>query len=98
MRIFNSVSFWIVFWSALLSCFIGSFTHWIFGLIFFLILTGKTILIGLIMDTVSGSLEYHHDRQDDRMKKTMESIRYLKESGSSAASNIRSNINERFIK
>jgi hypothetical protein len=77
MRITESVSFWIIVISALIGLFIGSFTHWIIGVIVFVLLAGKAAMIGLILDTISGSLSYHHDRQDLRMKKTMESLRYL---------------------
>jgi hypothetical protein len=73
MRITQSVSFWIIVFSAILGFIVGQL-HWILGVLFFLILAGKTAMIGLILDTVSGSLEYHHDRQDSRMKKIFESI------------------------
>lgn len=85
---FRSVSFWILFWSALIGLIVGSYTHWIVGTILFFIIAGKTLMIGLVMDTISTSLEYHHDRQDERMKKTMESIKYLTKTSFSAGSNI----------
>lgn len=77
MKLTQSVSFWILVFSAIIGCIIGSFTHWIVGLIIFLLLAGKAAIIGLVLDTISGSLTYHHDRQDLRMKKTLESIRFL---------------------
>lgn len=73
----HTVSFWIFFWSALIGLVVGSFTHWIFGVIIFFLFVGKTMMIGLIMDVISGSLTYHHNREDLRMKKTLESMRYL---------------------
>ena len=78
MRIFSSVSFWILVFCLLFACFIGSFTHWIAGLIVFIVAVSKTALIGLILDTISGSLEYHHNRQDARAKKSIESLIFLK--------------------
>ena len=77
MRITESVSFWIIIFSLLIACLIGNFTHWIVGLIVFCIIAGKAAIIGIVVDTVNGGLEYHHDRQDLRMKKTLASIRYL---------------------
>jgi len=77
MRLTDSVSFWIVVWSAVIGLLVGQI-HWILGVIVFFLFVGKTAIIGLIMDTISGSLEYHHDRVDARAKKKMESIAYLK--------------------
>lgn len=71
----RTVSGWIVIFVGILSLILGSMTHWILGLIFFLVLCGKTLWIGLIMDTISGTAKYHHDRQDERVKKTLQSIR-----------------------
>jgi len=82
MGIFYSVSFWIVFFSLILSCLIGSFTHWIIGTVFFFILAGKALIVGLILDTISGSLKYHHDRNDDRVKKEIASLMLFKAAGS----------------
>jgi len=78
MRLTESVSFWILIFSLFIGCLIGSFTHWIVGTIIFLLLAGKSAIYGLVMDTISGSLEYHHDREDMRAKKKMESLAYLK--------------------
>jgi len=78
MKLTNSVSFWILIFSLLIGCLIGSFTHWIVGTIIFLLLAGKSAIYGLVMDTISGSLEYHHDREDARAKKKMESMAFLK--------------------
>lgn len=80
MVLFQSVSFWIILFSALIGFTIGSFTHWIVGLIFFLLLAGKTAVIGLVLDTISGSLKYHHDRQDIRARKSIASIMFFKAS------------------
>ena len=74
----HSVSFWIVFWSALIALFIGSFTHWIFGTIIFFLLAGKALIIGIELDTISGSLRYHHDREDDRAKRIIATKAYLR--------------------
>lgn len=73
-----SVSFWIVLFSLIIGCIIGSFTHWIVGTVIFFLFAGKSLIIGLIMDTISGSLRYHHDRQDDRAKKTIASLMLFK--------------------
>jgi len=77
MRMFESVSVWIIIFSLIIACFIGSFTHWIIGVIVFIVIAGKAALIGIILDTISGSLEYHHDREDDRVSKTLDSVRFM---------------------
>ena len=77
MRITESMSFWVIVFSLLIAIFIGYNTHWILGVIVFVLLAGKTAIISIIVDTINGGLEYHHDRQDRRMKRTLESIRYL---------------------
>lgn len=41
-------------------------------------MAGKALIFGIVLDTISGSLEYHHDRQDLRAKKKMESLAFLK--------------------
>ena len=76
MKITSSVSFWIIVWSALIGLLVGQI-HWILGVIVFFLIAGKAAIFGLILDTISGSLEYHHDRTDDRMRKTLESIRFM---------------------
>lgn len=78
MRATQSVSFWILIFSAIIGLLVGQI-HWLLGVFVFVVLAGKAAIFGLILDTISGSLEYHHDRQDARMKKTMESIKYLTE-------------------
>lgn len=78
MKLTNSVSFWIIVFSLIFACFIGSFTHWIVGVILFFMVAGKAAIFGIIMDTISGSLEYHHDREDDRAKKIIATKAYLK--------------------
>lgn len=82
MRITESVSFWIIIFSFIIALLIGSFTHWIVGVIIFVLLVGKSAFIGIILDTISSSLEYHHDRQDERAKKSIASIMFLKASKS----------------
>lgn len=77
MRLTESMSFWVIIFSLLIALFIGYNTHWILGVIVFVLLAGKTAIISIIVDTINGGLEYHHDRQDLRMKKTLASIRYL---------------------
>ena len=72
-----SVCSWILIFSLTIACVVGSFTHWIIGVIVFFMIAGKALIYGLVMDTISDSLKYHHDRQDSRAKKTMESIRFL---------------------
>lgn len=74
MGLLYTVSFWVIFISLILSCIIGHFTHWIIGTVIFFLLTGKTLIVSLIMDTISSSLKYHHDRQDERVKKTISSL------------------------
>lgn len=74
MRITNSVSFWIIVISVIIGCLIGSVTHWVIGMIIFFLIAGKSAIIGIILDTISGGLEYHHDRQDMRVKKTIASL------------------------
>ena len=78
MRLTNSVSFWTVVFSFLFACFIGSFTHWIVGTVIFFMVAGKALIFGIILDTISGSLEYHHDREDERAKKTIASLMFFK--------------------
>ena len=82
MRLTESVSFWILVFSLLIGCLVGSFTHWIVGTIIFFLLAGKTAIIGLILDTISGSLKYHHDRQDIRAQKSIASLLLFKSSQS----------------
>jgi hypothetical protein len=82
MKITESVSFWIIIFSLIIALIIGSFTHWIVGVIIFVLLVGRSALIGIILDTISSSLEYHHDRQDERAKKSIASIMLLKASRS----------------
>ena len=82
MRITESVSFWILVFSAIIGCLIGSFTHWIVGVVIFVLLAGKSAMIGLVLDTISSSLEYHHDRQDLRAKKSIASLLLFKASRS----------------
>lgn len=77
MRLIESVSFWIILFSAIIGLLVGQI-HWILGVIIFFLIAGKSAIYGLVMDTISGSLEYHHDRQDMRAKKKMESLAYLK--------------------
>ena len=90
----RSVSFWIFFWSALIGLVIGSFTHWIFGLIIFFLFLGKTMIIGLVLDTISGSLTYHHDREDERARKILISKAILK----ATQSGVRPGVNMRLNK
>ena len=73
------VSFWILVFSAIIGLVVGYFTHWIAGVIIFFLFVGKTAIYGLIMDTISGSLKYHHDRNDERERKRYESKLYLRE-------------------
>lgn len=94
MGLLNTVSFWILVISALFGCLVGSFTHWILGLIVFFLLVGKTAIIGLILDTIAGSLKYHHDRQDIRAKKSIASLLLFK----SAKNGVRPGTNVRLTK
>ena len=94
MRLTESVSFWILVFSLLIGCLVGSFTHWIVGTIIFFLLAGKAAIIGLILDTISGSLKYHHDRQDLRAQKSIASLLLLK----SARSGVRTGTNVRLTK
>ena len=71
------VSFWIMIFSAIIGLIVGSFTHWIVGVIVFFLFWGKTALLGLVMDTISGSLKYHHDRMDSRKSREYQSDLYL---------------------
>ena len=82
MRLTESVSFWIIVFSLFIGCLVGSFTHWIVGTIIFFLLAGKAAMIGLILDTISGSLKYHHDRQDIRAKKSIASLLLFRSSRS----------------
>lgn len=77
MRLIDSVTFWSIFFCAIIGLLVGQI-HWILGVIVFVLIVGKSVIIGLVMDTISGSLEYHHDREDARAKKKMESIAFLK--------------------
>lgn len=78
MRLTESVSFWIIVFSLLIGCLVGSFTHWIVGAIIFVLLAGKAAIIGLVLDTISGGLKYHHDRQDIRAQKSIASLLLFK--------------------
>jgi hypothetical protein len=82
----SSVSFWILVWSAMFGLIIGCITHWILGVIVFFVLAGRSAMIGLVLDTISGSLRYHHDREDNRTKKIMESIAALRNTPESISS------------
>jgi len=77
MRLTESVSFWILLFSAIIGLLVGQI-HWILGVIVFFLIAGKSAIYGLVMDTISSSLEYHHDREDRRAKKKMESMAFLK--------------------
>lgn len=94
MRLTESVSFWIIVFSLLIGCLVGSFTHWIVGTIIFFLLAGKAAMIGLILDTISGSLKYHHDRQDIRAKKSIASLLLFR----SSRSGVRPGTNVRLTK
>lgn len=94
MRLIESVSFWIFVFSLLIGCLVGSFTHWIVGTIIFFLLAGKAAIIGLVLDTISGSLKYHHDRQDLRAQKSIASLLLFK----SARSGVRPGTNVRLTK
>ena len=91
MRLIDSVSFWIVVFSLIIACLIGSFTHWIVGVVIFLLFADESLIIGLVLDTISGSLKYHHDRQDMRAKKSIDSLLLFKssQSGVRPGSNMR---------
>jgi len=79
MKLTDSVSFWALVFIALFACFVGSFTHWIIGLLIFGISAGsKWILFGLLIDTFTGGLKYHHDREDARAKKIIVSNMLVK--------------------
>lgn len=80
MGLTNSVSFWTVVFSLIFACFIGSFTHWIVGTVIFFLVAGKALIFGIILDTISGSLRYHHDREDERAKKIIISNAVLRAS------------------
>ncbi len=77
MRLTESVSFWIIIFSAIIGFLVGQI-HWILGVIVFVLIAGRSAIYGLVMDTIYGSLEYHHDREDRRAKKKMESVAFLK--------------------
>ena len=77
MRLTESVSFWILLFSAIIGLLVGQI-HWILGVIVFFLIAGQSAIYGLVMDTISSSLEYHHDREDRRAKKKMESMAFLK--------------------
>ena len=94
MRLTESVSFWILVFNLLIGCLVGSFTHWIVGTIIFFLLAGKAAIIGLILDTISGSLKYHHDRQDIRAQKSIASLLLFK----SSRSGVRPGTNVRLTK
>lgn len=94
MRLTESVSFWIIVFSLFIGCLVGSFTHWIVGTIIFFLLAGKAAMIGLILDTISGSLKYHHDRQDIRAKKSIASLLLFR----SSRSGVRPGTNVRLTK
>ena len=94
MRLTESVSFWILVFSAIIGCLVGNFTHWIIGVIIFFLLAGKAAIIGLVLDTISSSLKYHHDRQDIRAKKSIASLLLFK----SSRSGVRPGTNVRLTK
>lgn len=84
MRITESVSFWLVIIGLIIGFAVGVWLHWIIGVIVFFVLVGKTAIIGLVLDTVSSSLEYHHDRQDERARKSIASLMLIKAARSGA--------------
>ena len=77
MKLTQHTSFWVVIFSAVIGFFVGQI-HWILGLIVFFLLAGRALFTALIIDTVFGALEYHHDRNDDRTKKEIASMVYIK--------------------
>ena len=94
MRLTESVSFWIIIFSLIVACLIGSATHWIVGFILFFIIAGKSAIYGLVIDTISGGLKYHHDREEERARKTIASLMVLK----AAKSGVRPVTNMRLTK
>ena len=72
MRITQTTSFWVVIITAVISFFIGQI-HWILGVLFFLVIAGKSLFVSVLLDAARGALEYHHDRNDQRAKKEAES-------------------------
>jgi len=80
MKITESVSFWTIIFSLAFGIFIGNVTgYWLFGVITFFFIAGKGAIFSIIMDTITWGLHYHHDREDERAKKSFESLKYLKE-------------------
>ena len=77
-----SVSAWIVIFSLMITIPIGIATHWIVGVVLFFMIAGKALIIGLVLDTISGTMKYHHDRTDDRYKKVFNSLAALRNENS----------------
>jgi uncharacterized membrane protein YhaH (DUF805 family) len=73
-----SVSAWIIIFTLMIAVPIGMATHWIVGVILFFMIAGKALIYGIVLDTISDTMRYHHDRNDSRMKKTLESINYMR--------------------
>ena len=69
----QSASFWLLALTLLVSIFIGSYTHWLVGLIIFIVIMVKGSLFAIIFDGTFTALKYHHDRNDDRARKVAES-------------------------
>ena len=70
MKLTDSVSFWALVFIAIFSFVIGCLTHWVLGVLIFCLAAGsKWLLFSVILDTFTGGLKYHHDREDERARK-----------------------------
>ena len=76
MRITQTTSFWVVVITAGLSLIVGQI-HWILGLLFFFVIAGKSLFMSVLLDAAREALEYHHDRNDQRAKKEVESYYFI---------------------
>ncbi len=75
---FNSSTGCLFWLCVILGLVVGGITHWLVGLIFAGIVFYHAVIPSLIIDTASDALEYHHDRNDARAQKTLESEMYIR--------------------
>ncbi len=68
MFLFHSLTGWVLIFSGIFGLIVGYYTHWIVGVIVFVFVVGKSALVAIIHDTVVDTVEYHHDRMDERAK------------------------------
>ncbi len=74
----KSVTGSVFYFNAVLGFLIGYYWHWLPGLIFFVYIVYHSLLPAIIFDTIDNTIEYHHDREDERARKILESEYYMR--------------------